>query len=161
MRKPHIATSLLVIVLFVPCAHAQKGNWQAVEKILPGMPISVVNQQRDRLMCYFEHATDDQLICRTLPRSSGFPFPTPVERYNALFERRDVREVRLEHAAGTNALIGGGIGGAVGAALVARLDEGAGPKGGAIGFASMVGALLGAVVGIDRPLFHRKTIYKR
>lgn len=161
MRKLRTSALLLALALFVSCAHAQKGSWQAVEKIRSGTPISVMDQQRDRLMCYFEHATDDQLLCRTLPRGSGFPFPTPVERYDALFNRRDVREVRLEHAVGTNALIGSGIGGAVGAAVVVRLDKSVGPKGGVVVSASMIGALLGAVVGIDHPFFHRKIIYKR
>ena len=165
MRKLRI---LIPVMIMVSCSASAKPakqnpkvNWNAVEHLRAGTAISVMDDQRSRLLCYFTRASGDQLICETLPHRSGFPIPVPVPSYSAVFQREEIREVRLEHNAGTNTLIGAGIGAGLGAAFVARLDRGAGPKGGVIAFGSLVGALIGATAGHDAPLFHRKVVYRR
>ncbi len=76
------------------------------------------------------------------------------------FDRRRIREVRLEHSNGSNALVGAAIGGGAGAVFGAvgpntDLNKGASTVVGA-GF----GILLGGFLGSALPVRHWRIIYK-
>jgi len=145
-----------------------KGNWQAVEDLSVGAPISVKARHSVHLLCNFERATEDELICQPLrpaalvippPWPYPAPFPYPPRPHKYAFEREKVEEVRLEHSEPSNTLIGAGVGAAAGAALGAATFRNArGP--GALLFGA-IGSLIGAPIGRTSPLFHRKVIYRR
>ncbi len=91
---------LFIILLFVmatPKAPAQALDWQAVERLSPRTWISV--KTNVRTYCDFESATDEKLFCHL--NSDGW-FLTIVDPLNRrrgaykTFNRRDVREVRVE-----------------------------------------------------------------
>ncbi|MGH9711109.1 MAG: hypothetical protein ACRD37_11240 [Candidatus Acidiferrales bacterium] len=167
MRKPQIITFLFVFGLLLPCAQAKRGSWKAVEDLPTGATISVKAWHWNRVNCYFERATDDQLVCQPLQRRAPFigPWPYPPPRLPSppdyVFERQKVEEVRLEHSEGTNELIGVAIGGGAGAALGAARYDCEGCRGTAALIGGGIGALIGRVLGRDFPPVHRKFIYKR
>jgi hypothetical protein len=113
-------------------------------------------------MCTFLKATKTQLFCQVIEQAP-FPYIIRGDRaYRLEFDRKIVREVRLEHSDRTNSLIGVGIGAGVGAALgAAGGNETAAERKGAAVLFGMFGALIGGAMGKNFPLFHRNVIYKR
>ena len=104
-------------------------------------------------MCSFERATDNVLECSPKIGPSLLMLS---------FERKEVRQVRLEHSDDTNSLIGLATGGAIGFAI--------GASGHKVDTGSRVfeGAIAGAIVGwvghfMNRaiPITHRNVIYRR
>ena len=78
------------------------------------------------------------------------------------FERKEVRQVRLEHSDDTNALIGLATGGAIGFAIGAsghRVDASTRLVGGVVG--GTVGAFAGRFMNRSIPITHKNVIYKR
>jgi hypothetical protein len=160
MRQPQIYRLVLIFLLLPASVRAQKTDWQTVKDLAPGTPISVKYGHfflHNR--CIFESATDDVLICeRTLYGPSQIFIPP-----EAVYRRKLVREVRLEHSDASNIAVGAVIGGGIGAALGAsgpgdasartRLDLGL--------LVGMGGALLGGLIGRDFPIRHGTVIYHR
>src|SRR6266851_4436315 len=112
----HAKPISLVFALFLltPMASAQTGDWQAVKSLQPDTKISVQYSRPFRGICIFERATDEQLVCEHImhgPR--GLIVPSEY-----VYERKRIREVRLEHSdtanIATGAVIGGGVGVAIG-----------------------------------------------
>ena len=163
---------MLILTSFSAAAIAKhkkqnpKGNWNAVENLSVGTPISVLAPNSHHLLCYFERATDDELCCEPLwpgipPPAWPVPYPRryPPVPAEYVFKRIMVQEVRLEHGEATNGRIGMGIGGGVGAALgAARWNDT--PAAGAL-VVGLVGSAIGRLVGRAHPIFHRQVIYER
>jgi uncharacterized membrane protein len=81
----------------------------------------------------------------------------------AVYRRKLVREIRLEHSDASNMAVGAAIGGAVGGALGAAGSGGAHPRarvGGGL-LVGMGGALVGGFTGRDFPVRHGKVIYRQ
>src|SRR5215467_7319058 len=94
---------MLAWMLLATCASAQVGDWNLVKSLSPGARISV--KTRVRLTCNFQAASDDTLLCQQT-RHARIPLPPQVIE----FERKKVREVRLERSEAANALTGAGLG---------------------------------------------------
>ena len=175
MRKLQITIPLLLFVaistIAQPIKQNPKGDWQAIENLSAGTPISVTIDS-PHLLCYFERATADELFCE--PLAPGFlrtprpypgrypypyPYPHPSRPQEYVFKRQKIQEVRLEHKEATNQLIGVGIGGAIGSAIGAARFSGA--RGGGALIFGLAGSFIGGAVGRVHPLFHRKVIYRR
>jgi hypothetical protein len=158
MRCASLAAVLLL--LSVPAALAQKGDWQVVKNIPPGAAISVKYRGLFiHVRCIFQSATDDRLVCaRILRGRSVVLIPAEVS-----YERAKIQEVRLEHSDTSNMALGAAIGAAVGGAL------GAARSGDTHANARIVlglvvgtgGALIGAMLGRDFPIRQGKVIYRR
>jgi hypothetical protein len=151
MRTLKIFLSLLAGLILVSAAQAQTGDWRAVENLAPGTRISV--KIRFHMLCDVTRVTDAALMCELVHQR--------IRRGEMTFNRKLVREVRLEHSDQANtaigASLGGGVGMTVGASLVnPSLDRAAGAL-----VLGTVGALVGGVFGRDFPIFHGKVIYKR
>ena len=157
MRNLLLIITLVLIVLSAADAKPKqqsKGSWDTVENLIAGTPISVRARAPFHLMCYFERATDDQLFCQPLhPRLST--------RTDYIFERREIREVRLEHSEATNEMLGAATVGGVMAAIGAAGNGSNVTRGGAALLGGAIGALFGGIFGRDFPLFHRGVIYRR
>jgi hypothetical protein len=139
-------------------AFAQTGNWQAVKQLDPGVKISVRSEHHSlRSTCYFQRATDDQLFCERILRGVSQVLIPP----DAVYERKKIREVRLEHSDRSNAATGAAIGGGIGATLGAANDNGTLTREGGALLLGTVGALIGGSFGRDFPIFHGKMIYRR
>jgi hypothetical protein len=87
-------TSQSVLFLFASLiassvADAQTLNWHSVENLPPDTRIWVKAQ--DQTYCYFERATDSELICQFRPKHSS----SQKQNTDLVFSRADVREVRL------------------------------------------------------------------
>jgi hypothetical protein len=148
---------LLAAVLLASTAPAQTGDWQAVKNLRPGTKISVQYGRPFHNMCIFEHATDEQLVCERILRGFSRAFIPP----QAVYERKKIREVRLEHSDAANIATGAAIGGAVGAAVGAGAGNGTLTRGGSALLLGTGGALIGGAFGRDFPVAHGKVVYRR
>lgn len=171
MRRIQLITSIvLFMALSIPALGnniSSKRSWRAVQSLNPGTPISVKTYSL-HLLCYFEHATAEELVCEPLapgflrtPPPGPYPYPRPYPRTAAeyVFQRSLVQEVRLEHSEAANEMIGIGIGGAIGAGVgAARFDQARAGGAVTLGF---IGAAIGDAVSRTHPLFHRTVIYRR
>jgi hypothetical protein len=158
MRQPRIHHYCWVaFLLWASIAQAQKGDWRAVKELPPGTTISVKSGHffgHDPL-CLFVRATDDRLVCQVLLHGPSRIF-LPSE---AVYSRKKILDVRIEHSEDSNVLAGAAIGGGVGAGLgAATFSTGRGA--GALLF-GLGGAAIGGLVGRDFPVFHGKVIYRR
>lgn len=88
MKSRQIAIILFASLIAAPGTAAQTLNWQAVEKLPRLTRISVKTQHRT--ICVFEKATDEKLFCRDVQNTAG-----SVYRRNAVYDRADIREVRI------------------------------------------------------------------
>lgn len=125
-------------------AHAQTDQWQDVERLGPGTPISVVTVLRQG--CELVFVTDLELTCN---REIG-----RVTR-RAVFGRDQVREVRLELPEHNKMIVGALAGAAVGGLLGFLVgQQSSDPE--ARGYARIYGFPIGGYVGgrIGRH-FHR------
>ena len=107
--------------------------------------------------CWFQSATDQQLLCGEVSRGHLIGIPDQLT-----FNRRDVRQVRLELSSETNAALGAGIGAAAGVAI-GSIANAAHPHSGedARFWCAIGGAVIGGVVSGDIRLVHGRIIYKR
>ena len=143
---------LCTVLTLTTFACASDGDWEIVKSLPEGTPISV--KAKLRHLCTFQLATDTTLSCRS--KISG---PTS---FVLSFQRKEIRQVRLEHSDDTNALIGFATGGAIGFAMGAsghRVDASSrlfvGVIGGALfGFA-------GRFMNRALPITHKNVIYRR
>ena len=140
-----------VLALTAVCG-ASDGDWEIVKSLPEGTPISV--KAKLRHLCTFQLATDTTLTCR--PKISG------TTSWTLSFERKEIRQVRLEHSDDTNELIGFATGGAIGFVMGAsghrpdtssRLFDGV-VAGALFGFA-------GRFMNRALPITHKSVIYKR
>jgi hypothetical protein len=154
MRKLQIIPPLM-LMLCVPSARAQKGDWKAVENLAPGTRISV--KLAVRAICFFEYASDDELVCRTHVAA-----PIGAISYKRQYPRPKIREVRLEYSEAADTAIGAAVGGGAGA-IVGAVAGGNGTitRGGGAVILGGIGALIGGAFGRDFPIAHRKVVYKR
>lgn len=130
---------------------AQTGDWSLVEQIKPGARVSI--QARHGTVCIFENATDEELFCR-LESPRYFNFPPEIS-----YDRRDVREVRMEHSDDFHSAVGAGVGFAVGAAVGATHTPSS--RGTVTLIYGAFGALIGQHLGPSVALIHGPVIYHR
>jgi uncharacterized protein YcfJ len=156
MNHTKTISLLLTLPILASMALAQAGDWQAVKHLQPGTRISVQGASPFHLLCVFEHADDEQLVCELIrrgPRGASIP----LER---VYARKRIREVRLEHSDAANMTTGAAIGGGIGAALGASAGNGNTRVGGAL-LLGTGGALIGGFFGRDFPVAHGKVVYRR
>lgn len=145
------------LLLLASSTFAQKGDWRAVKELSPGTTISVKSGHffgHDPL-CIFVRATDDRLVCELVLHGPSRIF-LPSE---AVYNRKRILDVRIEHNEDSNVLAGAAIGGGIGAALGAVSSRSA--RGAGALLFGLGGAGIGGILGRDFPLFHGKVIYKR
>lgn len=157
MRHTRIIFLVFAAVLLASTALAQTGDWQAVKNLRPGTKISVQGGHSFHNLCIFEHATDEQLVCEHILHGPRGAF-IPSER---VYERKRIREVRLEHSDAANMATGAAIGGGIGAAVGASAGNGTLTRGGGALLLGAGGALIGGAFGRDFPVAHGKVIYRR
>lgn len=122
---------LCSLVLSMP---AQTNQWQNVEKLAPGTPISVV--KRARQGCELVGVTDLELTC---DQDIG-----QVTR-RLVFLRDQVREVRLEVPEHNRMIAGALVGAALGGLLGLLAQQSSDPE--TRGYARVYGIPIGALVG--------------
>ena len=146
---------MLAVLLFASSGQAQTGDWRAVKNLRYGSTISVEAERHVR--CIFRGATDDDLVCGLIQHGLIRIGPSEIT-----IDRRNVREVRLEHSDEDNAAAGAAIGAGVGAALgtVKTRNGSLTRKGGAL-FIGGIGGIIGHFIGRDVHVLHGKIIYKR
>jgi hypothetical protein len=111
---------LSAALLLASASLAQTGDWQAVKNLQPGTKISVRSASLFHNLCIFERATDEQLVCEHIlhgPRGAFIPS-------EHVYERKRIREVRLEHSDAANMATGAAIGGGIGATVDASATSG-------------------------------------
>lgn len=160
MRQQRLHQFLLFTFLSVASARAQSRNWNVVEQLAPGTPISVKYGRfwlHNR--CVFERATEEVLVCERVSYGMSRLFIPPVAEYR----RKLVREIRLEHSDASNIAFGAALGGAVGGALGAAGsgDTHTRARVGTGILVGMGGAALGGFIGRDFPIRHGKVIYRQ
>jgi len=160
MPRPRLHQFLLLTLLCVASAQAQSRDWKVVKQLAPGTPISVKYGSfwlHNR--CVFESASDDVLVCERVLYGTSRLFIPP----EAVYRRKLVREIRLEHSDASNIALGAAVGGAVGGALGAAAsgDTHTRARVGAGLLVGMGGAAIGGLMGRDFPIRHGKVIYRR
>ncbi len=155
----HLKTILLVSTLFLRAslASAQAGDWQAVKDLQPGTKISVLYGVPLHVLCVFDHATDEQLICE---RVFHGPRGASSSRERA-YHRSTIREVRLEHSDAANIATGAAIGGGIGVAVGVGAGRNATQRGVGGLLLGGLGALFGGTFGRDFPIAQGKVIYRQ
>jgi hypothetical protein len=86
MKIRHIALFLLISLLVVT-APAETLSWKTVQMISPGTRILVVTKQRT--LCSFQTATNEQLFCRVNSTDTRHPKPD----VDLTFNRSDIQQV--------------------------------------------------------------------
>jgi hypothetical protein len=152
---------LVAPLLLAASALAQTSGWQAVKNLQPGTRISIrTDHLFIRNTCFFLSATDDQLVCERAVHSRRRMIIPPIPP-EAVYERRRVREVRLERSEAANTMAGAGIGAGIGAALGASSNNGTLTRGGGALLIGGLGALVGGSFGREFPVIHGKVVYRR
>jgi hypothetical protein len=157
MNRTKNISLVSTILLLASIARAQTGSWQAVKDLQPGTRISVQGASRFHSPCIFEQATDEQLVCEYILHGPRRAF-IPSQR---VYERKKIREVRLEHSDAANMATGAAIGGGLGAAVGATAGNGTLTRGGGALLLGGIGALVGGTFGRDFPITHGKVVYRR
>jgi hypothetical protein len=157
MRDTRTISFLLAPLLLASLAIAQQADWQAVKNLAPDTRISVRSEHPFHSMCIFQRATDEQLLCERILRGSSRLLIPP----EAVYDRKKIREVRLEHSEAANVATGAAIGGGVGAAIGASARSGALTRSGGAFLLGTGGAIIGGFFGRDLPVTHGKVIYRR
>lgn len=155
MRHKRNITLLAASLLLASSALAQGQSWQNVQDLPPGAPISV--KATHRIPCSFVAATNEELVCERIIRGH---FVVPAS-YQFRFERRSIREVRMERP-DRGALIGAGIGAGAGAAIGAAAwhAQSGYTRGGTALILGGLGAVIGGAIGHEHPLAHGEVIYR-
>ncbi len=155
MRKIYWAIAIVAVLLSVPGAQAQKGDWSAVEQLAPGTRISVKTSVR--LVCYFESATEDDLYCE-MRQHARFATVDSGRHY----DRKRIREVRVEHSEDGDAAVGALVGAGTGAAIGATVPgNGTLTRGGRELLLGGIGGIVGGFIGRDFPVAHGRVVYRR
>ena|ERR1700722_679701 len=155
----HVKTILLVSTLFMLASYAsgQAGDWQAVKDLQPGTKISVLYGVPFHVLCVFDHATDEQLICERVLHGPHGGFGSRERGYR----RDNIKEVRLEHSDAANIATGVAIGGGIGVAVGVGTGRNATRRGEGGLLLGGLGALFGGAFGRDFPIAHGKVIYRQ
>src|SRR5277367_6299772 len=148
-RRFSITLCILALFTFATASQAAKstGNWQTVKNLAPGTRISL--KSNVRLLCVFESATDDVLICDPALIGTSITNPIPLR-----CKRARVREVRLESSDSENSALGAVAGGGIGATLGAIGGGQTLTRGGAALLGGALGALVGGVAARNFPIRH-------
>lgn len=152
MRPYKLLAIIAGLCSILVSAVGQTNDWRFVESLAPGTPISVV--KRVRSACDFVNANNGELTCeRALAGRAR----------RLVFERAQVREVRLE-VPEQNHLIEGAVVGAIMGGLLGCLggNQLADPE--ARGYARLYGIPIGAFVGrVAGQKIHRHgaVVYRR
>jgi hypothetical protein len=154
MRQVRTIYVMLVLLALASGAQAQIGNWGAVRNLAPGSSVSV--KARHHLRCIFEDATDDALVCKRIPHGL-----VPINPAEITFDRRSIREVRLERSSNANAATGAAIGVGVGAAVGATNGNGTLTREGSALLMGGIGGIVGHFVGKEFPILPGQIIYQR
>ena len=152
MRNLSVTLSILAALLLMS-EQARAGDWRAVENLAAGSRISV--KIRFHTLCNFRRATDDILICQPAHPS------ILTGAGDISFERKRVREVRLERSDQTNTAVGAAIGAGVGAVVGASARHPSLTPGGSALLLGGLGSVIGGFFGRDFPIVHGKVIYRR
>ncbi len=147
----------MLVLLLNPSAFAKSGDWQAVTDLPPGIEISVRLEHSPNIPCTFEHADEKELICEHVmygPRGAN-------ASREFVYERRKIREVRIERGENTNGATGVVIGGAAGAAFGAAVGNGAPARVGGALLLGGLGAVFGGIIGRSVHPVHGKVVYRR
>lgn len=145
---------MLLLLVLASGAQAQIGNWRAVRNLAPGSSISV--KARHRLRCIFEDATDETLVCKRIPHGL-----VPIDPAEITFDRRNIREVRLERSSNANVATGAAIGVGAGAAIGASNGNGTLTREGSALLLGSIGGIVGYFVGKEFPILLGKIVYQR
>jgi len=166
MSSHRILPLTLIFLLLAARSYAQKGSWDAVEKLSPGTPISVLPERGHRFRCDFREATDDHLacevvrhlapclVCQLAPRLSREDLTQSV-----VFDRRAVRQVHQEHPS-ANAALGVAIGGGIGVGLGSLGGDKVYRPVGQVFFGGLL-AVIGAAIGKGAPIIRGTAIFER
>jgi hypothetical protein len=142
---------MVACLILLSAAQAQTGDWRAVENLAPGTRISV--KIRFHMLCNVTRVTDAALMCDLVHQR--------IRPGEMTFNRKLIREVRLEHSDQANTAIGASLGGGVCVTVGASLGNRSLDRPGGALVLGTVGALVGGAFGRDFPIFHGKVIYKR
>jgi hypothetical protein len=159
--RQRIFQSTLAFLLLMPGALAQTGDWQSVMDLQPGTSISVkAGHFFAHNLCTLQSVNDETLVCERIQHGPGAFRVSPVHvfRYN----RKIVREVRLEHSDEANTALGAAVGAGAGVAIGASLSPqrtGYSRGGGAL-LLGTIGGLMGGVFARDFPIVHGRVVYK-
>ncbi len=145
---------MIAFLMTASNAQAQTGDWQAVENMMRGTRISV--KTKHRVGCIFERATENALVCERTDRGSFRIAPREIE-----FDRRSVREVRLERSDDANGAVGALIGAGADAALGASTGNKTTSREGGVLLLGATGAIAGWFIGSEFHILHGEIIYKR
>jgi uncharacterized membrane protein len=85
----------------------------------------------------------------------------PINPAEITFDRRSIREVRLERSSNANAATGAAIGAAVGAAIGATNGNGTLTREGSGLLMGGIGGIVGHFVGKEFPILSGQIIYQR
>lgn len=138
--------------MLVSSARAQTGNWRDVENLRNGSIITV--RTPHRVKCAFEGATHDALICERIQKGLFRIAPSELG-----FDRRSIREVRLERGDDANAAAGTAIGAGVGMAVGASV--GRKPRVAGALVLGAVGGAIGWIIGQEHPILPGRIVYQR
>ncbi|HTR26429.1 MAG TPA: hypothetical protein VMI10_20830 [Terriglobales bacterium] len=155
--KNNLASAVLSILLLSSPTFAKSRNWQAVTDLPPGIEIAVRAEDLPYIPCAFEHANQKELVCEHVVYG-----PRGAASREFVYERKKIREVRLERGENTNGAVTGAlIGGAAGSALGASVGNSA--PGRVVGglFLGGLGAVFGGSIGRSFHSVHGKVIYRR
>jgi hypothetical protein len=157
VKNKNLASAVLSVLLLSSITSAQSGDWQAVTDLPPGIEISVKSEHSFRIPCILERASEKELVCEYLmhgPRGA-------VAARERIYERKTVREVRLERGNHANIATGAVIGGAAGAAVGANVGNGPHPKVVGALLLGGLGAVFGGIIAKDFIPNRGKLIYRR
>jgi hypothetical protein len=153
--RQRIFQSTLAFLLLMPGALAQTGDWQSVMDLQPGTTISVkAGHFFAHNLCTVQSVTDETLVCERIQRGPGAWRTSLAHVFT--YNRKSVREVRLEHSDEANTAlgvaVGAGAGAAIGAAAVDPNSDAIINFIGGIGLHPDCGAGLyaGSSMGLDR-----------
>lgn len=157
MENKTLTSAMLSVLLLSSTTFAHSGDWQAVTDLPPGIEISVRLEHSPNIPCTFEHADEKELICEHVtygPRGA-----TASREF--VYDRKRIREVRLERGENTNGATGVLIGGATGAAFGAAVGNGAPARVGGALFFGGLGAVFGGSIGRRFRPIQGNIIYRR
>jgi hypothetical protein len=160
--RQRIFQSALAFLLFTPAALAQTGDWQPVMELPPGTSISVkAGHFFAHNLCTLQSVTEETLVCERIQHGPGALRSSPAHVFT--YDRKSVREVRLEHSDVANTALGAAVGAGAGAAIGGSLSPrrtGYSRAGGAL-LLGTIGGLMGGVFARDFPIVHGRVVYKQ
>lgn len=148
MRYARVISLLLAPLLLVVRAPAQLADWNAVQALRAGTKIHVtLKRGRTFGHCFFESASDNQLVCSQRAR---------FDPRTVVYPRNNIKAVYLTH---NGTAIGIGVGAGTGAVIGATRSRCC--RGGNAVIDAGAFALMGGFVGMMAdPFFHGRAVYR-